>query len=105
MSTYLILSALICAVMFFDVATGSAKALACGEFSSRRMRRGFWTKAAELSALFAFICADVMIARFGIDLALPFGFMGAGAYIATMEMASIVENLREIMESKEQEKE
>lgn len=87
-------------MMFFDVCTGCAKALADESFSSRRMRRGFWTKAAELSALFAFICADVAIANFGIDLALPFGFMGAGAYIATMEMASIVENLREIMEQK-----
>lgn len=91
---YLDLSLAVCLVMAADVASGSARAIADGEFRSREMRRGFWRKAAEMAALFGLIGAEHVAVASGVDLAAPFGFIGGAGYIATMETASIVENLR-----------
>lgn len=91
---YFYLSAAVVGLMAADVASGASLALSRGVFASREMRAGFWRKCAELAALFGLIAAEFIARAAGVDLAAPFGFIGGAAYIATMETASIVENLR-----------
>ena len=93
MSLYLPLSLAVICLMAADVATGATFALGRGEFQSREMRRGFWRKCAEIFALFGLIAAEQVATLAGVDLALPFGFIGGAGYISAMEAASIVENL------------
>lgn len=94
MSTYVFLSAAVIGLMAADVASGVALAVSRGEFKSREMRAGFWRKVSELAALFGLIGAEYVARVAGVDLAAPFGFLGGAAYIATMETASIIENMR-----------
>ena len=94
MTTYFILSAAVVVLMAADVISGSALALSKGVFKSREMRAGFWRKLAEIAALFGLIGAEQVALISGVELAAPFGFIGGCAYLATMETASVVENLR-----------
>lgn len=94
MSTYFILSAAVVGLMAADVSSGVALALSRGVFRSREMRAGFWRKVSELAALFGLIGAEQVATVAGVDLAAPFGFLGGCAYVATMETASVIENLK-----------
>lgn len=94
MSTYLLLSAAVVGLMAADVASGVALAISRGDFRSAEMRAGFWRKLAELAALFGLVGAEYVARVAGVDLAAPFGFLGGAAYIAAMETASIIENMK-----------
>ena len=94
MSTYCVLSGLVACLMAADVASGSALAVAEHRFSSSVMRSGFWRKISEISALFGLIAAEIFVKKSGVDIAVPFGFIGGAGYIAVQELGSIVENLR-----------
>lgn len=94
MSTYFVLSFLVVFLMAADVASGSALAIAEHRFSSSVMRSGFWRKIAEIAALFGLIAAELFVKHSGVDIAVPFGFIGGAGYIAVQELGSIVENLR-----------
>lgn len=94
MTTYGLLSLAVIGLMACDVAIGATVALGMGEFKSSLMRRGFWKKCAEIFALFALLLAEQVARMSGVDLALPFGFLGGAGYISAMECASIIENLR-----------
>ena len=101
MKIYAVLSLAVIIVMAADVATGSFGALYRGEFKSSIMRRGWWRKAAEVSSLFGLIGCEAVARLAGVDLALPFGFIGGAAYITAMEGASIVENIYSLNNGKE----
>lgn len=92
------LSLAVTIVMAADVATGVSLALSRGDFRSREMRAGFWRKIAEITALFGLIGCESVARLAGVDLSLPFGFIGGAVYITTMEAASIVENLKAAVE-------
>ena len=94
MNTYLLLSAAVVGLMAADVASGAALAISRGDFRSAEMRAGFWRKLAELAALFGLVGAEHIARVAGVDLAAPFGFLGGAAYIATMETASVIENMK-----------
>ena len=94
MMTYFSLSAAVVALMAADVISGAAVALSKGEFRSNEMRAGFWRKLAEIAALFGLLAAEQVVNLVGVELAAPFGFIGGAGYLAAMEAASLVENMK-----------
>lgn len=94
---YAALSLSVVVVMAFDVLSGVSRAIYEGTFKSSIMRRGFWKKVSEVAALFGLIGCETAARFSGVDLSLPFGFIGGAGYIVAMEGASIVENLNSVL--------
>lgn len=90
---YGVILLLCCIFILIDLVTGLAKAKIHGKVKSSVGYRGFWRKAALITALVFGICLDCLIWYItGSNISPPIGRI-LGLYIAINESISICENL------------
>lgn len=82
--------------IILDILTGMGKAVATKSVSSKIMRQGFWHKGAIVAVLLVACCMDAAM-RAGIDIGFDVPvFDAACIYVITMEVVSILENIKEM---------
>ena len=99
-----IIALVVLACIFLDVVSGLVKALKNGEFSSSRMRKGLYNKAAVIIVLLlawvAQIGFEMMILPqeyASVQTVLSIVFPAVGVYLILMEAGSVLENAGEIV--------
>lgn len=99
-----IIALVVLACIFLDVVSGLVKALKNGEFSSSRMRKGLYNKAAVIIVLLlawvAQIGFEMMILPQeyeSLQTVLSIVFPAVGVYLILMEAGSVLENAGEIV--------
>lgn len=86
-----------CVFVLFDVVSGLAKAAYNGDISSQKMRKGLWSKCANVMLIVLSMICSVGVANFpSLPSELSSVYEAICAYVSIMEIVSIIENVCEM---------